>query len=296
MKTKLLTLLVISFFHKNVSAQIYTYAFNNNKTPYYYTLQQDSTKKLWQIGEPTKPQFNTGDNQGFVFCTDLNNPLQPNDTFSFTINFRKLIRTFFGISLVYKKYGGIDDKAIFELSVDSGKSWVNLMDEDTLFDIQWFSDKPNFTQNDSAEWKNVDLDLTAWAMNKYNKYNKNFWASNLIQLKITYVCDSSKYADRAGMVIDNLLIYSFHEGVNSKTLIRNQLAYPNPASKSINIKSAQPIKNISIYNHLGQLVLKRPFEDSSSNELNIQHLNSGVYMLKIEDVNGGAVWEKLIKE
>lgn len=75
----------------------------------------------------------------------------------------------------------------------------------------------------------------------------------------------------------------------------NHSIYPNPASESINIRTTQIIKNISVYNQLGQVVLEKVIEETTSDDLDIQNLDSGVYLLKIEDINGGIIWDKLIK-
>lgn len=74
------------------------------------------------------------------------------------------------------------------------------------------------------------------------------------------------------------------------------LIYPNPSSDFIIIQNKQPIKNIHIYNQLGQLVLDRVMDDTTTVELDIQHLDSGVYLIKIEDVNGRVYWEKFIHQ
>jgi hypothetical protein len=54
--------------------------------------------------------------------------------------------------------------------------------------------------------------------------------------------------------------------------------YPNPTKNILNLTSASVIENVTIYNTLGQLVLKQDF---STNEVSIslQHLNKGVYIV-----------------
>ncbi len=64
--------------------------------------------------------------------------------------------------------------------------------------------------------------------------------------------------------------------------------YPNPASNLIKIDNRE-IGNASlkVYNSLGQIVMELPFLETIS--LDIAGLNSGIYTVKIEGVNGIAV-------
>ncbi len=70
--------------------------------------------------------------------------------------------------------------------------------------------------------------------------------------------------------------------------------YPNPASHTIFIKSnsLEKIKTISIFNTLGQRVIKN---NSNENQIDISALENGIYILKVE-LNGETVIRKIIKE
>jgi len=61
--------------------------------------------------------------------------------------------------------------------------------------------------------------------------------------------------------------------------------YPNPSKNNITIKSTtEPVSEISIYNVLGQRVLKLNFSNSFSENIDISSLNSGMYLVKINDL------------
>lgn len=85
-------------------------------------------------------------------------------------------------------------------------------------------------------------------------------------------------------------------GVNENSLSSNHVQiYPNPVSKSIYIETRKAdFKNseIEIVDHLGQLVLKLPF----NNEVDVSKLASGYYNLKITDQNKAFYYSKFIKE
>lgn len=67
--------------------------------------------------------------------------------------------------------------------------------------------------------------------------------------------------------------------------------YPNPVNDILNIDVENEIKLIEIYNIQGQKVLQ-----SSNKQIETNSLNSGIYMVRIEDVNGAVATQKLIKK
>lgn len=57
--------------------------------------------------------------------------------------------------------------------------------------------------------------------------------------------------------------------------------YPNPAHKIIYIKSDKSIENIELTDLLGRLIIKKEMKGTKNAELNIQHLNEGNYLIRI---------------
>jgi len=59
---------------------------------------------------------------------------------------------------------------------------------------------------------------------------------------------------------------------------------PNPANNQLTVSSKnETISQIAIYNVLGQLVLNKAFSNNFSETLNISNLNSGMYLVKINN-------------
>ena len=69
-----------------------------------------------------------------------------------------------------------------------------------------------------------------------------------------------------------------------------EMIYPNPSNGIINIKMAA-FKEAVIYNLSGQRMIK-----TSHNRIDISELSEGVYIIKLEDLNGQHFSTKLIKE
>lgn len=100
--------------------------------------------------------------------------------------------------------------------------------------------------------------------------------------------------------LDDLKIYS---GVLSDSQVttlsssdfnRENLSFkvfPNPANDILNIDMESDIKSIEIYSLLGQKV-----KVSNNKQTDISNLSNGVYMVRVEDVNGAVSTQKLIKK
>ena len=106
-------------------------------------------------------------------------------------------------------------------------------------------------------------------------------------------------------VIDNVYIYNrklteteVTTIVNSNTLSNlsfqtNNLKfklYPNPVNDVVNIAIESELKTVEIYTLQGQKVMT-----TNQKEVNVSQLNTGIYLVKIEDENGAIATQKIIK-
>lgn len=73
--------------------------------------------------------------------------------------------------------------------------------------------------------------------------------------------------------------------------LENVSVYPNPTIGQISIRTTQTIKKVEIYSVIG----KKLKEFINSEQIDLTHLNSGIYYLKIHGDNG-SVTKKIIKE
>lgn len=80
--------------------------------------------------------------------------------------------------------------------------------------------------------------------------------------------------------------------IDSDLITENSaVIYPNPASDFVNIESKEDINSVEIYAMTGQQVMT-----GASSELNVSHLNKGIYLIKIYLKNGKTETHKLIKK
>jgi hypothetical protein len=67
--------------------------------------------------------------------------------------------------------------------------------------------------------------------------------------------------------------------------------YPNPAADNFTIQIENEIKSVEVYSLQGQKVLT-----DNKKQINVSGLSKGMYMVRIEDENGGIATQKLVKE
>ena len=67
--------------------------------------------------------------------------------------------------------------------------------------------------------------------------------------------------------------------------------YPNPATNLVNIDLATELKSVEIYSLLGHKVLS-----SDKNQVDVSGLSKGMYMVRVEDVEGSVSTQKLVVE
>lgn len=76
--------------------------------------------------------------------------------------------------------------------------------------------------------------------------------------------------------------------VNSLSITEGDFVsvYPNPATATLCIKSSKPIQNVTIFNTVGQIVLKSSAPDELVRDLDISSLKSGIYLYRMLSNDG----------
>lgn len=74
--------------------------------------------------------------------------------------------------------------------------------------------------------------------------------------------------------------------------LQNVAVYPNPTSDFIMVTSQSSIAQIEVYSYIGQLVKK----NTNQNRIDISSLKTGIYFIKIKDINGNFATEKVLKK
>ncbi|WP_432672042.1 T9SS type A sorting domain-containing protein [Flavobacterium sp. SM2513] len=90
--------------------------------------------------------------------------------------------------------------------------------------------------------------------------------------------------DSYAVQIENLAV---HDANQANTAFQ---MYPNPVDNLLHIKSNTALESVEIYSLQGQRVLT-----TIQNQINVSQLASGVYLIRILDVNKASVTRKLVK-
>ncbi len=121
-------------------------------------------------------------------------------------------------------------------------------------------------------------------------------------LNMSVLDDSGEWTEISIDEADNALIetseylgYHIFESTGIETINSKFKLYPNPVNNILYIQSTEQIRNIEIISITGQLVLSKNSIDSV-NSVSVSDLQTGMYVLKITDMNADVSFLKFIKQ
>lgn len=117
--------------------------------------------------------------------------------------------------------------------------------------------------------------LFDWVLGQENSENYNYWCY-----------ESATFMPNKLPVLCNLDITDIPEDEAVAELVS---VYPNPAMEKVTINGAK-VTEVQVYNALGQMV-KRV---KNSNEVSLEGLSQGVYLLRIRDEEGRSFGARII--
>ncbi|MBT8308968.1 MAG: T9SS type A sorting domain-containing protein [Flavobacteriaceae bacterium] len=86
-------------------------------------------------------------------------------------------------------------------------------------------------------------------------------------------------------------------GINDAASIENIKVYPNPTKDILHISNpANKLESVDLYNVLGKRINIITSNSSDSKTLNVRNLRSGVYILKLKNIDGDSSTRKVIIE
>jgi len=144
------------------------------------------------------------------------------------------------------------------------------------------------------------IELTGFSDGKFSnglidKYNLQVPLTYSVQIEgVTYFNENDYYLSAEKNAFGKASLYS----VNAKTLsvgiheLSSESIYPNPVKDFLTINSQVDLEKVEVYDYLGKKVLE---DHSNDKTIEVQHLNDGVYVLKLYS-NSGSTSFKFIKE
>ncbi|SRX54784.1 T9SS type A sorting domain-containing protein [Aequorivita sp. CIP111184] len=220
-----------------------------------------------------------------------------------------------GTSIIEFQYVDINSDGKMDIvmtSVDDSSfvntHWLENLDNQGNFgDLQFimdtndqyhFYDLDNDNDNDILLWR-PNLDSIIWKENENGQ--GTFGTPKIITTSVDVPRDA-KAADFDGdgwlditsaSIADNKLAWYKNDRLGiSENEFANYLVFPNPTNGILHIESKLPIASISVFNILGQIIETK----QKTNQIDLSKAEAGVYLLKIEDVNGNSQTHKIVKE
>ena len=152
--------------------------------------------------------------------------------------------------------------------------------EDT---ITWYVDETElFSLNPSSYWSIPSQ--SAWP------FNSNEWYL-MINLAITQAGPNSNTVFPNQMEIDYVRVYQENTTSIESVSENENIIYPNPSNNYIVFKGNN-LKYIRIYNIEGSLILDKIL--NQHNTINVEYLDSGMYLVELEDSFGVKTNKKVI--
>lgn len=241
--------------------------------------------RSWQIGWPNKTIFDKDPLFKKGLCTDTLNVVNSGDTFSVISIFKTygvgMMDCGFEMSFDYKLDADSGDRAKVELSADTGKTWVDIMANDTLYDIVWIDGKP-LLNGQISKLITYHADLSTWAYGEnFQKYPVKLKWARTILYRFTFIAGSSS-RPRDGWLIDNLVFVNCYSDINSIADTPGTFSlYPNPASESLSIRSTNDasIRQWQIFNLYGEKMSEG--DGTNAQTIDVNHLSNGLYIARI---------------
>jgi subtilisin family serine protease len=143
-----------------------------------------------------------------------------------------------------------------------------------------------------------------WILCKTYSENQNKWLLDSLILPVVetmeeiYICFQAKINGGRGICLDNILVEQHNDvGVIENELSNKVNIYPNPTTGELKITTSDirnPISDITIFDVSGRI---QKAENRISNIeviLDISHLNSGLYFIKVK-TDAGEIIKKVVK-
>jgi hypothetical protein len=243
---------------------------------------------IWQVGHPTKTVFNSAYSNPNAIVTDTLNPVPAHDTSTFYLmHQRDNFAPWHGFYLDFwfQMDGDSTDYGRIEISPDSGLTWINILNQDTTYQIQWQSIKPTLKGSTSG-WQEFRIDMTQWASG-WGTFPVAMTADTIL-FRFTYITDSSS-TPHDGWIIDNFILEDVWEGIQEYQNNNIISIAPNPTNENLLIHKTKSTDNasIQIYDCKGQLVSEN--KNFKEENISTKNLQNGVYLLKYSDTKNYSV-------
>lgn len=240
----------------------------------------------WEIGNPEKVVFSSAFSAPNAIVTDVQQPVPPNDTSAFYLyHVQPASAPFhvFSLKFQFQLDGDSTDYGKVEVSPDGGINWVDVLLEDSIYDLDWHAPKPTLSGSTNG-WQAFNLSLYHWASG-FGNFPIEMTADTII-FRFTYITDDGSNT-HDGWIIDDFQLLDVWEGIEEYQSISSTV-YPNPSVGHCIMEFENPKSNqfvLHIIDANGKLMLKQNVLTNKI-ELNTGDFRDGSYFYRLVDIQG----------
>lgn len=262
---------------------------------------------IWRIGQTIKTDFLPSTN---AIVTDLSNPYPINNNSYFDINIYGVKYSFINPVITFDhKYitDSLNDGGYVEVSFDQGTTWKNVVYDSTgdgpiLTNFYGVTDTisgkiPSFN-GASTGWINSKVE---WIWYISTNFKSDFPTGDTLTLRFHFKSDNIQ-TNKPGWIIDNINISNDVIG-SIDDICKNKDSYlkisPNPISESAQIRILKEnvfVNSIDIFDLIGNCVFSENGLKTMNYTFNRNHLQPGIYFLKVKDSDGKLYSRKCVIE
>lgn len=257
----------------------------------------DTTNSIdWQIGTPSKTHFDSAYSVTNAIVTDTLTNYPLNSNMHFDLHVQNNIPHGNLIEFWHKlDSDSLLDGGFIEVSKDTGVTWVNLLEEDSLNPQMTIMSENMYSSSDSlyngekgfsgsiSEWKKVRI-LIDWGY----PVKASSWPLGDFQLRFKFISDNIE-TNKEGWMIDNLTV---SQVLNSQSVVEESflkpIIYPNPTTNNLTVQFNESTNieglSVSIYNALGQEISSEEVR-TMSHSVSLKENAKGIYRLIIKENN-----------
>lgn len=260
----------------------YSWGLNFDDTTYINRVKIDTISNpncIWQIGHPAKTIFNSAYSVPNVIVTDTLNPYPTNDTSRFIIKHKRPGNFAGNMELQLDFYFKLNsdtltDYGMIEASIDNGITWINLLTQDIIYNLQWDAPKPVLSGN-TNDWVHYSENLALLT------YTLGY--ADTLLYRFTFISDSVQ-TNKEGWMLDGFSFSDIWEGIPEYQNDNLISISPNPVSDELRIHTTKIAdkQTIQILNYTGQVL----YDNSNfiGTTLDTRQLANGIYLLKYSDM------------
>ena len=273
----------------------------------------------WQVGNPSKANFNSAYSPVKVITTDTFSNYQPNTNTWFEIPVvpNNYDTTFLGVCPLNICF---QHKLDFD-SLHSG-GWIELRDNDESFNLGQFDNGAGILGNyyhydfiygfeniysvfdtlfnDSLGFPNrlLSWTKTCYSLGMEVRADRTLW--DTIFFRFNFASDSTVNSIHEGWMIDDIVIGKglgiCAGGMEDELDLKTEI-FPNPVTNTINLElmAGAKMNSFIIMDLRGQVIVEQVVENDQEMSIDVSNLNVGVYFIKFQ-FDKNIITKKFIKQ